>query len=469
MTKIRYSNLQVRVWRWHFVAGLMVLPFAVLLAISGAVYVFKPQITHLKESEIANNAPAVKAGAVVMSADALLNGLHKLYPGAVFKRFTLAKENDRSVEIELDHSGNKRIYRVDKYTGNVLFSQDKNTQFLHLIKKLHGELLGGNAGSYLVELMACWMIVLIITGIYLWLPRHETSFFKALRTTLVPELGNSSKRRFWQRLHGAVGLWVSLVVLTLLVSGLPWTQVWGGGFKQVQKLMAWNDPGQKSMITLKSGENSIAKGSEKVDVDIGSELWALRSDEEYSVDLESKPGTFPARQFTLSQVVANAQALQWPDPVEITPPKSGRGVWTVRSMTQDRPRRATVHYDLWSGEEIMRINFSDYHPVKKITSYGIAFHEGALFGPLNQLLCLLAAIGVIFVAVSGGMMWWKRRPSGQLGIPKLPVDFRLGRGVIAIVVLLATLLPMVAISLIIVLSAEYIWSLVVSDKKVIKY
>ena len=31
-------------WRWHFYAGLFVMPFLMVLAITGAIYVFKPQI-----------------------------------------------------------------------------------------------------------------------------------------------------------------------------------------------------------------------------------------------------------------------------------------------------------------------------------------------------------------------------------------------------------------------------------------
>ena len=32
------------VWRWHFYAGLFVVPFILLLSLTGAIYLFKPQI-----------------------------------------------------------------------------------------------------------------------------------------------------------------------------------------------------------------------------------------------------------------------------------------------------------------------------------------------------------------------------------------------------------------------------------------
>jgi uncharacterized iron-regulated membrane protein len=32
------------VWRWHFYAGLFVIPFMLILAATGLIYLFKPQL-----------------------------------------------------------------------------------------------------------------------------------------------------------------------------------------------------------------------------------------------------------------------------------------------------------------------------------------------------------------------------------------------------------------------------------------
>ena len=41
------ANLLYRViWRWHFFAGLLVLPFLVMMAITGGTYLFKPELDH---------------------------------------------------------------------------------------------------------------------------------------------------------------------------------------------------------------------------------------------------------------------------------------------------------------------------------------------------------------------------------------------------------------------------------------
>ena len=35
------------VWRWHFIAGLLVLPFLVMMAITGGAYLFQPELDHM--------------------------------------------------------------------------------------------------------------------------------------------------------------------------------------------------------------------------------------------------------------------------------------------------------------------------------------------------------------------------------------------------------------------------------------
>ena len=40
MASITYRAL----WRWHFHAGLFCIPFVIVLALTGSIYLFKPQI-----------------------------------------------------------------------------------------------------------------------------------------------------------------------------------------------------------------------------------------------------------------------------------------------------------------------------------------------------------------------------------------------------------------------------------------
>ena len=111
--------------------------------------------------------------------------------------------------------------------------------------------------------------------------------------------------------------------------------------------------------------------------------------------------------------------MELPHPVIVLPPNNANGVWTVRSMTPDRPKRVTRHFDRWSGEPLMTVQFSDYHPVKRLVSYGVAFHEGALFGSANLIVCVIAAVGLVTLCVSA-LFSWTRRGAGMT--PATPFD-----------------------------------------------
>ena len=44
MSNARGEAIYRAVWRWHFYAGLFCVPFIVVLAITGSMYLFKPQV-----------------------------------------------------------------------------------------------------------------------------------------------------------------------------------------------------------------------------------------------------------------------------------------------------------------------------------------------------------------------------------------------------------------------------------------
>src|SRR3546814_6075487 len=73
--------------------------------------------------------------------------------------------------------------------------------------------------------------------------------------------------------------------------------------------------------------------------------------------------------------------------------------------------------DVCSSDLTSREDFAEGHVVDRIVGYGIAWHEGQLFGWVNQLIGVLTAIGLIVMAVSGFILWRRRKPDDALGAP----------------------------------------------------
>lgn len=65
------------------------------------------------------------------------------------------------------------IVFVNPHNGQIIGQLDDDNRIMDKIEEFYGELMAGTAGDRIVELTACWALILIVTGIYLWLPRIE--------------------------------------------------------------------------------------------------------------------------------------------------------------------------------------------------------------------------------------------------------------------------------------------------------
>ena len=115
-----------------------------------------------------------------------------------------------------------------------------------------------------------------------------------------------------------------------------------------------------------------------------------------------------------------------------------------------------MHIDQYSGRLLVNVGWQDYGLVPKAVEMGIAVHMGRYFGVPNQLLMLLACLIVILLCITGAVMWWRRRPSGRLGAPPMPVEGNQWKAPLAMVAVLGVAFPLMGLSLLAVLLVEQI-------------
>ncbi|MBB6520641.1 PepSY-associated TM helix domain-containing protein [Pseudoteredinibacter isoporae] len=426
-------------WRWHFWAGLLCLPVIITLAASGGLYLFKSEYQQWHDQGLLKNPETQSIKQHTVSLEHTLNQLLAQKPGARFKKLQISQANNPVVQFELHEDEQRKLYWMNRHNGELLKEAVKGQQLMLWLKKLHGELHAGKIGSYIVELAAQWCIVLILCGLWLSYLRQRKRSPNAQAAFWHLFWPPRTRSGYWPRhWHQILGSWFAFAILLLLVSGLPWTQLWGSGFKALQKLAGWNSPGQEWHITLQSKDQQTV---------IDNSLWQLDSQEEQVNPLQSQTPA-KANSIGLTEVLQKVSQEDWAYPITIQPPNNPKGVWSVRAMHSDRRLRKTVHIDRWNGEELMRIEFQHYHPVKQLASYGISMHEGALFGRLNQLLGALTALGLIALSLFGLVSWWKRRPQTNSARSEKP--FSMSPGFVLGLLALMLFLPLFGASLIIV-------------------
>ncbi|MBX9795411.1 PepSY domain-containing protein [Sphingomonas sp.] len=402
------ANVYRTLWRWHFYAGLFVIPFILILSVTGALYLFKPQIDAAEERSFA--APPAT---VTVSPEAQRDAALAAFPGARFHSYRLPRAAGDPAMIHLALPGSEAMRDVFVAAdGRVLGSLDPEMRLTTLLSHLHGSLLAGFWGSVLVELAASWAIVMVLSGLYLWWPRG-----RGAAGVVWPRLSGGA-RLFWRDLHAVTGFWVAGLALVLLLTGLPWTHIWGEGFKQLRAMTTATAPDWK---------------------------LGLHDAHDHQAMLDSASVTGPVR---LNALVARAVAERLPFPASVVAPGArSPGVWTIRADPQNRPLARSITIDAQTGRTLARKTFADKPLADRIIGYGIAWHEGQLLGAFNQAVGVLTAVALVTLSVSGFILWRRRKPAQALGAPPAPaLPPRIG-GVVAIIGMLALLLPMLAVSL----------------------
>jgi uncharacterized iron-regulated membrane protein len=343
-------------------------------------------------------------------------------PGSKLAGIVLPEHADEAARILVaDAGGRTRVY-VHPDTLAILKTVPDDGRFERVLAHLHGELLIGKPGSVIVELAASWAIVMVATGLYLWWPRNA----KGLAGVLYPRL---SGRRFWRDLHAVTGVWVSGFALFLLFTGLPWAFVWGESFKQVR---AWT---HTAPISADWTTSSAQEHAEHMHMD-GMAAMPMASDA------------------PIDQIYARARSLNLAAPVILTPLSKGASYWWAKSNAQNRTIRKDVALSAKTGEIVANNGYGKKHIIDQVVGFGISAHEGQLFAPLNQVLGVLTALGLITLCVTAFVMWRRRAPSGVLGAPPPIPDARIGWGLAALILVAGVLLPTLGACLVVIAVVE---------------
>ncbi|MBB5443961.1 MULTISPECIES: PepSY domain-containing protein [unclassified Paraburkholderia] len=416
-------------WRWHFYAGLFVMPFLLVLAITGTLYCFQPQIEPLlyrQQLVVAPQAvPRLADNALLAKARAAMP------PGSIATTAVITRDPQRSAEFvfRLADGSQQSIY-LNPYSGDVLGTLSVEHRLMQMDRMLHRKLLLGKPGELLMELAACWTLVMIGTGVALWWPRGKTT----ARAVLLPRLALKG-RPLWKSLHAVIGIWLALGALAFVLTGLPWTGSWGKQFKSfatATKLGA--PPGAWGGLPLRS----IVPGTPSDHPDHASATVAHAT----HADMDSMPGmvmddlplpltpwaagnssvpssaaTDAAQPLSLGHIVALAASLGIADGYRIVLPNSAAGVYTLSWFPANPKDERTLYVDQYSGAILKDIRYGDYGAIAKAVSYGTSLHMGRYFGVANQILCAAISLGLGALAVTGFVMWWKRRPQRSLGAP----------------------------------------------------
>lgn len=440
MSDPRFHRL---IWRWHFYAGLIVAPFLLILSVTGAIYLFNDELNDWLSPELHRVMPVARP----LPPSQLIRAAVAAVPGTA-TRIDLPAEPTRSATVYVQPDvGEARQVKVDPGTGRVLGSYVYTRTLVGFADVMHGSLTLGPRGDMVVELAACWALVLLATGVFLWWPRGRASFAGVLWPRL-----RARGRVFWRDLHAVTGAWTVALIAFLLLTGLPWAAIEGPLVRgAVARLGVGNpadDPAYRKPDSQPMGEalGRVAWSQEQAPMPMsdahaghGGAAHPVRGDAAAITGADSIP--------------ARVAALGVPRGYRLYLPAGPNGVYTVIAYP-DRPEgQRTLHFDRWSGRLLGDNGWRDYGIGAKAIELGVQIHMGRYVGLPNQLLMLVPCVGIVVLVVSGVTMWWRRRPRGTLGAPP-PLSGARKRGLVAMLAAAGVLLPLFGASLLVLLLVD---------------
>ncbi len=486
----RQSRFWRSVWRIHFYAGMAVIPIVVTLAITGLLILYTEPINDAFDGEL--RQVRARAGAVTM--DRQVGAVEKAFPKWSVASVTTPRNEHRSTMVVVEREGHAaREVFVDPYSAHVLGSKASGEDLPGLANRIHNNLLvdwkvklptaagvlgdqeGGlfaemDLGDLVVELLACWGVVMVATGIFLWWPRKAGAGKALFR----PRLAKKGRAR-WRDLHAIPGVIFAGALVFLVTTGLPWSAFWGGN---------WGYLGDKTNSGYEFPDSPTSPLATAGDLDrFGNRIpWAAAGvaapasppaaehhHAEAAAAVAARPGDesapaprVPARvSFRTVARVASAEGMR--PGYSIAAPldeeaEDGAMAYGAFMLANPWPSQLSAQrllfVDQFTGKTLLDYSGDDYGALGTFTEFGIETHMGTQFGLANRIVMTGACLAVIWSAATAVVMWWKRRPKRRVGLPRRPVDVALQRQLIVFAAVLGVVFPLMGASMLLVLALD---------------
>ena len=424
------AHLYAAAWRWHFYAGLLVLPFLVLLAVTGALYLFKGEIEAVVHRDIkqvaASDIPMLPPSQWIARAEVV-------QPGTVLKVLPPATPTS-SAEIVVRGADGKRIsVYLNPHDGSVLGTLPERGTAMWIVRRVHSLAEFGPIANGAIEIAGGWTLLLVGTGFVLWWPRGGAG---GLRVR-----GRPRTRLFWRDVHAVTGVFAGLFIVVMAGTGMAWSVFWG------DQVNAWANQSnhgypQGVYVNVPMSQQRLAEVN-------GPTAWSLEQ--------ARVPQSMPAatRPIGVDRAVDLVEARGVPAGYTLSLPRGPAGVYSATVYPSDLTRQRVLHLDQYSGMALLDMSYGDYGTAARAMEWGINFHMGQEWGWFNKAVLLLLCLVVVVMAVSAIAMWWKRRPQGGLGVPPLPADRRALYGLLALMALGGLVFPLTGASLLLMAVLDF--------------
>ena len=364
-----------------------------LVCFSGAMLVFEKEITEAIKPELYFVKEA-KGEPIPMQQ--LMEKVEETLPDSVsISGVTVFVDSTRTYQVSLSKPRRASIY-VNQYTGEVT-GRSERLPFFNTMFHLHRWLLGSSTGvgKLLTGICTLVLVFILITGILMWLTNRNKPLKASLAIHVTKGWG-----RFWHDLHVAGGIYTTIFLLAMALTGLTWSFSWyRTGFYACFGVESSEKGGAHGEGGNSHGEGRGSRGEGRYSHGDGRNNHEGKRGEGRGFHRRS-----PYRHW---EDVLNEVALKNPGYQQITlKPEVAEVVPEGRLSMRAADKYS---YDRRSGEITDVQLYSAGKKDTKVRSGVYMVHTGSWGGIITRILNFLAAFIGATLPLTGYWLWFRRK------------------------------------------------------------
>lgn len=366
----------------HLVCGLMAGLIILSMSVSGLLIAYEVQLKEWINRDLRVTPPAAEA--VHLDIEALVVKVQEGKPGLSPTGFTWKADPEAPVTLTAERGG---PFYANPYTGDFL-GEGNHTwhEFFHDLISWHrflaGTGLSREAGKMITGAGTLVFGILLVSGLYLWWPRHWR--WMNVRAVLFFNRSLKGRARDWNW-HNVFGFWSAAPMLFIILTGLIISYPWATnllyhatGNEPPPPRPRATAPAQTAPAASPAAQNRPATSLAGVAPLLAEARAQVPGWASLNLRLPSKPGS--------------------PFPVMVD--RGGRGQVHLRTHLNLDVAQQKV---LPSPDDIRQQNLG-----RRLRMYARYLHTGELFGFLGQTVAALCALAATLLTWTGFALAWRR-------------------------------------------------------------
>jgi uncharacterized iron-regulated membrane protein len=372
----------------HLAVGVIVGVFILNMAASGILMAYQKPLVALAERS--QRTVVIPAGAKALDLEALVAKVAAERPKARLSGVVLYSDPHAAAMFYVGRANN--VIFANPYTAEVLGEGQKGLRgFFQFVESYHRWLaLEGTArpvGQFITGTVSLGYLLLLCTGLILWLPRQWSRRRVRQSAVLDPTLQGRARDWNW---HNVIGLWATPLLIVVTLSAVIMSHDWASDL--LFRLTGNAAPEHRSEGGGRSGGRHGGGG------------WDASSQANAPVAPPDVSGFNPLW-IQAAKQVPNWHSISIRFPRDDDTPAQfmidrgdGSTPATVGQLTLDRDSGDVVSWKPYASENVGQ----------KLRAWVRPLHTGEAGGVIGETLAVVAALSAILLVWTGFSMAWRR-------------------------------------------------------------